>query len=338
MTEAAPALSVEGFTLLAELPAGRQRREFRAQPHSSDEIVRLVVFDADVSARPEFRRAFKTDRAVLSLLQHASILSVQGTGESDGLLYYWTPWTESAPLAERLVSGPAMSAEDVIEIGWQVCSALQHAHNLGLPHGGLSEHTVLLSDALQAELTDFGVPRWLQALDKAGQSGQEGALITISALASREDVERDLLDLAQMLQRLRQPAGPDVAARSANALSESERDRTAVEAALDRLLERIQSPEVSGLRLTSAREFQGRLGEILIGGDADAMPLLDQRDFSGNSRRSIVQELFESDTLQVARGWSKPGAAGTASGLPILPVLVMVVAAVLLALAAGWLM
>ncbi len=302
--------------------------------------VLLTVFSAQVSQCADFRRALKSNRAMLMMLQHQSVLRFLGSGESSGQLYYWTIPTESRSLADRIQDGRRFSSEDVIEIGWQVCSALQQAHNLGLAHGGLSIDTILISDNLQVMLSEFGVARWLKAAADANQNEPtNAALITVSTLASRQEVEKDLNDLAAVLSLLLRTATPPAAvgkevvsapvASSAPAASPSSTDQL-----LERLLARL-TDEKNPTQLTSAREFQGRLGEILIGPGDDAMPLVDRRESPGSSRRSIIVELFEPpESLDEIPG-SVRHSAGTASGRQFLPLIILLVIIVLITLIAG---
>jgi hypothetical protein len=314
------------FQIARELQSSEERLVYSAKCRG-EENVRLTVFSAEMSQRAEFRRALKTDRAMLSMLQHQSILRFLGSGESDGALFFWTESCDYPRLTEHLEQGRAFSAEDVIEIGWQTCSALQLAHNRGLAHGGLSLDTILLSEYLQVTLTDFCVARWMKAGQKEGGSPDVGpALITMSALASQQEVEKDLSDLGSILIRLLQ---------TSQAPSEpSEEGRASPENLLERLLTRVTSQNPSQ-RPVSAREFQGRLGEILIGNDDDAMPLVDRRKSSGTSKRSIVVELFEPQESSGPVHKQLKQSAGFAWRGQILPILTGLAIIVILILLAG---
>ena len=294
----------------------------------SGKPVRLAVFSEEISLRPEFRRAVKMDRSMLAMLRHQSIVKFLGYGESGGTLFLWTEASDFTPLSSQLAAGRTFSSEDIIEIGWQVCSALQLAHNLGLAHGGLSPENVLLSDNLQVTVIDFGVARWLRgvAADDSSKSGP--ALITISALASREDVGQDLRDLACLLTRLLQVCNDE---------EEPEPGKVTTRVMMERLLARFEQSSASGAaqRPVSAREFQGRLGEIMIGTGDDSMPLVDQRNAAATSRRSIVVELFEPSGSSLRSDPAAHGSAVFAWRRRILPIGVISVALIILRLLAG---
>ena len=315
-----------GFSILEELPPAASHRVFDAFADGSSESVRLLLFSPELSQRPEFRRAFKTDRAVLQMLQHQSIPRVLGTGEHDGALFLWTQQVDGQSLAERQASGRRFSTDDVIEIGWQLCSALQHAHNIGYPHGGLSDRCVLLSDSLQVSVSEFGLHRWLRAAQQHLPAEERGQVaITVSAMASRADVEQDLMELATLLARLHLPDG----------VQSTERPATAV--MLDRVLTRATSVAEIAQRPVTAREFQGRLGEILIGGGDDSIPLVDERKQSLGSKRSIVVELFDLPGSGLPGSLPDDTSASPAWRTQILPIAVIAGFIILLLVLAGWL-
>ncbi len=313
--------SLTDFETLEKLHSDDQRTVWNAVSRNTGRRVRLTIFAPAVSATAGFRRAFKTDRVMLKTLRHRSIVDYQGDGESDGQLFFWTdagPEAESEPGG----SGRPLSVEDVIEIGWQVCSALQQAHNLGLSHGGLNRESVLLAGQTEVSLVDFGVLRWLKAgrrefPDGGVSRGSSGGSWTSDW---RREVRADLRDLAGLLQDLLNHAG---VADSAG----PHRSPPALEGSLRRLLERSVAAEDESVQPVSAREMQGRLGELLIGGEGDQMQLVDQREHLPTSRRSIVDELFDdAANSQPPSKRDEPSAGGGDSSVTqFLPILVGVI-------------
>ena len=321
-------LDLNDFEIGRELRSYPERRVLAAVSKATGQAIRLTEFSPEISLRPEFRRAVKMDRAMLAMLKHQSILKFGGYGEAGGTLFLATDACELSPLSDQLSAGRRFSSEDMIEIGWQVCSALQLAHNLGLAHGGLSAETILLSDNLQVTVVDFGVTRWLKAASVADASASSGpALITISALASRQDVEQDLRELGGLLTQLLQTCDDK---------EDAEPGKVPMRVMLERLLARFEISDSSSViqRPNSAREFQGRLGEILIGTGDDSMPLVDHRNAAATSRRSIIVELFESPQLESDSevNAAKPATfAWRKQFLPIIAIIVVIIILWLLA-------
>ncbi|MCX7385111.1 MAG: hypothetical protein DWI22_14715 [Planctomycetota bacterium] len=316
------------FEISRELRSMPARRVVTATRRDTSETVQLTVFSGEISQRAEFRRAIKMDRTMLAMLQHQSILKLLGYGESGGVLFLAMESSDSVTLSEQLTKGRSFSSEDMIEIGWQVCSALQLAHNLGLAHGGLSTESILLSDKLQVTVIDFGVARWLRAAAADNSANLGPAVVTVSALASREDIERDLRDFASLLNRLLQ---------ACHAEEDPETGKVTTRVMLERLLVRFESTGASGgpQRPWSAREFQGRLGEILIGTGDDSMPLVDHRNAATTSRRSIVVELFEPPESSLHADTAEHAPATFAWRRQILPIVAVCVGLIVLWLLAG---
>lgn len=284
---------------------------------------RLTVFSAGLSCNAEFRRALKTELVLLQMLQHQGILRVLGTAESDGTLILRNSASDALSLREQLQQGRRFSADEVIDIGWQVCSALQRAHNLGLVHGGITAETVLLSEGLQASLVEFGFVRWLGAAERQGSVPGAVHPGMLAGSISREQVEADLRDLARLLSELLQSGGPVGGDGDAG-----------IGINLERLLGRCM--DVSGGQVpVTAREFQGRLGELLITPDSAGMPLVDERPPMSTAGKSIVKNLFDPVAVRRDVAVSVGDSATSAGGLQKLPFWAAMVVLVVLAVVAA---
>jgi len=290
--------------------------------------VHLLIFSQELSQLPQFRAALKTDRDTLLQLRHACIQRFLGFAESDGELLCWMEPPEAPSLATVMASETQLSTDEIIDIGWQLSSALQQMHNLGLAHGALSADTVLLSEGLQPTITSLGMHRWLAAAAAAKASQMQPAtgpaLISVSAFASQEQVLTDLRDLALLLRRLLE-LSHDNQTRKTAAVAGTASARPRLARLLERLIGTDQSTPLT------ARELQGRMGELLLEGGE--MPINDQRDDSTGRRNSILHNLFD-DATEPSSAIPGQIPAGSAGRLPNLPIVVAVVVVLLLTLVA----
>lgn len=328
------AVSLTDFEVLSEVESGKRQTVCHAIRKSSGRPVRLTVFSPQISRSVEFRKAFKTDRPMQETLRHQSVLKYLGDGESEGRLFFWTDPCEFPTLQHELQAGRVFLTDDLIEIGWQICSALQQAHNTGLSHGGLTSRCILLSENdIQVRVADFGIPRWYRSAEntdaedndtRRDAGGEEEIVGTAAASAAasaaprvvpvdadRTRSERRVSDdsAALGISAWRREVERDlqslaaVMLQSLNELdirSEGSAESTSgktLTASLRRLLERTLSAETLPPAFR-ARDLQGRFGELLIGGEDDQIHMLDQREHQLSSRRSIVVELF--DTPEIA--------------------------------------
>ena len=261
-------LRFEDFELLEESGRTEAFSASDARRLRSSAPLRLVLFSSEVSQSPEFRAAFRKDEPNLTTSNHENIPGLIGWGEHEGRLFYVTREAEGRPLSELFAAGRRLALDELTDIAWQISSALQFAHNIGLCHGGLSVQTVLVSDELRVALPEFCVHHWVAAA--TGKQHQSFAAL------SREDLQA----LGQLLRH------------ATSFLSE---DSTAsVPKDWNELLSDLEKPSPDLM----AREVQGRLGDMLLNDGGDSIEMLDHREGLHLSRRSIVDELFDEPPRQ----------------------------------------
>lgn len=275
----------ESFQILADVGGNNYFNAFHAVYLPTQQPVRLTRISKQLSESPAFRAAFRKDEVSLSNLHHANILQFLFRGEDNGQLFYVTEMPEGASLAVGLQRGQSFSWDEFTDIGWQVASALQHAHNLGVAHGLLTPESVMVSDDLRAEVAGFGLYRWIAA---ATASPDED--FSWSALA-----RRDLIALGRILATLSERVHPD---------TESAADERQVADMRD-LIQTLAKPPLN----FTARDVQGRLGNMLLQVSGESIEMIDDRKGQGLSRRSIVDELFDDPDPQVT--------ASSGSTLPV---------------------
>jgi hypothetical protein len=300
--------------------------------------VRLTVFSSAAFANDKVREAYKTDRERLVYLRHPAMARFLRDGEYDDRLFYLQDAADWPSLGNSDLRA-SLTTDDIVEIGWQVCSALQQTHNVGLCHSGISDDSILLSEDLRVLLCDFRLLPWRETYSAQAKASEATvrngeSVMTVSIAQSSA---QDLLDLIDVLKQL---ALESTSLRlddvdHANGPQDSSAADPSRHTALQHLLNSLSSIRVEDWRYT-ARDVQGLLGEILIGDAQDAMAVVDRRTSGSHFRSSIVEELFddtdverESPALQTA---PKPRPL-----LPILPIIVGALLAVILLWAAGFL-
>lgn len=273
----------ESFQILADVGGNDFFNAFHAVHLPTQQPVRLTQISKSLSESAAFRAAFRKDEVSLSTLHHANILQFLFRGEDNGQLFYVTEMPEGDSLAVGLQRGQTFSWDEFTDIGWQIASAVQHAHNLGVAHGLLTPESIMVSDELRAEVAGFGLYRWIAA---ATASADED--FSWSALA-----RRDLIALGRILETVSERVHPD---------TESAADERQVADMRD-LIQTLRKPPLN----FTARDVQGRLGNMLLQVSGETIEMIDNRKGQGLSRRSIVDELFdEPEPPAVARSTSTP--------------------------------
>lgn len=148
-------MEVEGYKLKEVLGEGRTGRVYRA--------VRLADL-AEVAFRqvkPHLARDADVVDSVNSLardcagFKHVSLVPVLQSFTVQGAICVVEPFIDGQVLSERLKQG-LLPAEEVVEIGIQLCEALEELHGRGLAHGDISPNNIVLTGR-GARLVGLGV-------------------------------------------------------------------------------------------------------------------------------------------------------------------------------------
>jgi len=120
--------------------------------------VAIKVLPETVAKDPERLSRFDREARVLASLNHPNIAGIYGIEESDGHKFLVLEYVEGETLAERLARGP-LPFEEGLEIGRQIASALESAHENGIVHRDLKPANVKLTSAGDVKVLDFGLAK-----------------------------------------------------------------------------------------------------------------------------------------------------------------------------------
>jgi serine/threonine protein kinase len=123
------------------------------------------IASADLLAR------FRQERQILARLEHPNIARlIDGGVTDDGLWWFAMEHVTGSPITEWSAA-QRLGTRAVIELFQQVCGAVQYAHRNLVVHRDLKPANILVSEAGQAKLLDFGIAKILAADESALDSG-----------------------------------------------------------------------------------------------------------------------------------------------------------------------
>ncbi len=127
--------------------------------------------------RPELASALGAERfereiQVTAHFSHPNILPLLESGETQGLLFYVTPYVSGGSLRERMDRQGQLPIEDSVQIACEVADALDLAHRRGVVHRDIKPENILIEEG-HAVVADFGVARAVSAAgeDRLTESG-----------------------------------------------------------------------------------------------------------------------------------------------------------------------
>jgi serine/threonine protein kinase len=193
-------------------PMGRQLgayRLIRKLGHGGMGTVFLAVHEQDSRAaqvalkviRPEHQtaellRRFERERAILARLANPGIARLLDAGATpDGIMYLVMEYVDGEPI-DLQCDALTLGLTRRIALVRRVCAAVQHAHDADVIHRDIKPSNVLVTQAVEPKLVDFGIAKRLH-----GGVGLAGATTAMAsrmtpAYASPEQVRGEPLTVA----------------------------------------------------------------------------------------------------------------------------------------------
>jgi len=130
---------------------------YRARDTRLDRTVAVKILPTHLSDNSEARQRFEREARTISSLNHPNICTLHDVGNQDGTFYLVMEYVQGETLESRMQKGP-LPLKQTLEIGVQICDALEKAHRAGIVHRDLKPGNVMLT-ASGVKLLDFGLAK-----------------------------------------------------------------------------------------------------------------------------------------------------------------------------------
>jgi len=171
------------YRLLGYLGRGGAGRVFLARDTALDRPVALKFL---TEARAADLARFKREARFTARLDVPSIVRIYEMAEHEGEPYIAMQYLEGGNLEQAELDVPGLARAVA-----QVARALAHAHRAGIVHRDIKPANILLDQAGNAFVTDFGIARDLQR-ETGPTLSSDGQIIGTPALMSPEQARGDL--------------------------------------------------------------------------------------------------------------------------------------------------
>ena len=152
--------------------AGGMSSVYKARDTLLERNVALKILHPQFGDDDEYVERFRREARAVARLSHPNIVTVIDRGEDgDGRQFIVFEYVEGENLKELVDRSGPLPVRRAIELTLQVAHGLAFAHEQGLVHRDVKPQNVLLNEAGEAKVTDFGIARSLDVERGMTQTG-----------------------------------------------------------------------------------------------------------------------------------------------------------------------
>ncbi len=160
MTEVASGAVVDQrYKIVSRLGSGGMADVYLAVDQQLGRQIALKLLHRRFAADPGFVERFRREAQAAASLQHPNVVSVYDRGTYDGTYYIAMEYLPGRSLKQLIRDEAPLDAVRAVDITLQILKAARFAHRHGVVHRDLKPHNVIIDDADQAKVTDFGIAR-----------------------------------------------------------------------------------------------------------------------------------------------------------------------------------
>lgn len=144
---------------------------YKAYQDSLARWVAVKILPPKFSAEQGFAERFKSEARAMAKLNHTNIVGVYDFGLTPGgHLFLVMEWIEGRSL-HHLIYKTNLPPRKAMNLAMQLCEALSFAHSHGIIHRDIKPGNIMVNDADQVKVADFGLARPGQQMEEENPMG-----------------------------------------------------------------------------------------------------------------------------------------------------------------------
>ncbi len=147
------------FRIEQELGSGAMGTVFKATYTETGQPVAIKVIAFGLVGNETALARFEREAEILKQLNHPHIVRLYATGRYRKTPFFAMEFVKGEALDRILERRDRLGWQEVVQLGKQLCQALQHAHEKGIIHRDLKPSNLMILKDGTLKLTDFGIAK-----------------------------------------------------------------------------------------------------------------------------------------------------------------------------------
>ncbi|HEX4901156.1 MAG TPA: serine/threonine-protein kinase, partial [Pyrinomonadaceae bacterium] len=157
------------FRISDVIAAGGMGEVYLADDTRLGRKVALKLLPPQFTVNADRVRRFELEARAASALNHPNIVTIHEIGETDDLHFIATEFVAGQTLREHMRK-TRMTVGEVLDIGVQIASALQAAHDAGIVHRDIKPENIMLRHDGFVKVLDFGLAKLAAPLNSISET------------------------------------------------------------------------------------------------------------------------------------------------------------------------
>ena len=145
------------FAIVEALGQGGMGTVYKALDRNLNRMVALKLLRRELSADENYILKLEDEARITASINHPYVVKVFSFGSDHGQYYIAMELVDKGTLDDLMQLQNRIAELQVLQVGLQVASGLQAAHERGLIHRDVKPGNILFADAHTAKITDFGL-------------------------------------------------------------------------------------------------------------------------------------------------------------------------------------
>ena len=164
---------ISHYRVTGKLGVGGMGVVYEAEDTRLSRAVALKFLPEELADDPDMTRRFQREAETVALLNHPHICTIYDVGEHEGRRFIAMERCEGVNL-KTYMARKTMETAEIVDIALQITHALGAAHAKGVVHRDIKPGNIVVSDAGQVKVLDFGLARRFRMAD-TGALGIDGS-------------------------------------------------------------------------------------------------------------------------------------------------------------------